>query len=322
MLKPFRDRMPVLVALGLVLAAAACGGGDGKGPATPPGAGATSVDGDGASAAGRIAFIAFRDGGQEIYVMNADGSDQHNLTNDPGEDFDPDWSPDGKQIAFASDRTGTAHIYVMDADGANLRQLSGDEGGTSPRWSRDGSRIAFSRAGSIFVMNVDGSGEAVVMEAQMEAEAAACRAGSFPGGWSADDDAIVYYSASLTRGTGQVCTVRADGSGIEMIVGDDENYYVEPVWSPDGSSIVYRSVQGGVHDIWTVDLESGERTNVTADPDLDVEPDWSPDGQRIVFASLRPEAPNFDIFTMRKDGSDVRRLTDDEAKDAYPVWTP
>jgi TolB protein len=155
MLRPFRNRMAALAALSLVLAAAACTGGPEK-PSTPPGVDGTAVNGGEAPAGEKIAFVAFRDGGdQEIYIMNADGSDQRNLTDDPGEDFDPDWSPDGKLIAFASDRTGEPEVYVMDPDGDNVRQLT-TGGGLSPRWSHDGARIAFTGGGSLLVMNVAG----------------------------------------------------------------------------------------------------------------------------------------------------------------------
>ena len=57
------------------------------------------------------------------------------------------------------------------------------------------------------------------------------------------------------------------------------------------------------------------------DPNVDAEPEWSPDGEWIAFVSYR-EYPNSDVYIMRKDGSDVRRLTEDPAKDTYPVWTP
>ena len=50
--------------------------------------------------------------------MHADGSEQTNLTNDPADDHDPVWSPDGTKIAFASDRDGYAQLYVMNADGS------------------------------------------------------------------------------------------------------------------------------------------------------------------------------------------------------------
>jgi TolB protein len=68
-----------------------------------------------------------RDENPEIYVMNADGSDQKNLTNNPAQDSiqgDFYWSPDGTQILFHTDRDGNLEIYVMNADGSNPVNLS------------------------------------------------------------------------------------------------------------------------------------------------------------------------------------------------------
>ena len=313
--------------LALALAATACGD-DGSGPSgavgTAVGGDASPVGGDaGPLPGGKIAFISFRDGDQEIYVINSDGSGERNLTNDPADDFDPSWSPDGSRIAFVSNRTGQPHIYVMDGDGSNVRRVTDESGGgLGPRWSNDGRRIAFTRGGGIAVMDADGSNLEVIMEAEPEATAAECRAGSFPGGWSPDDKTITYYAASVTRQEGQVCTIGADGSDIQVVVAEEGTYQVEPVFSPDGRYILYRAIVDGVHDIWVVDLETGERTNVTNDPDTDIEPNWSPDGKWIVFGALRTGEPNFDLFIMRRDGSDVRRLTDDPAKEAYPTWSP
>jgi len=254
--------------------------------------------------------------------MNADGSDQRNLTNHPADDFDPDWSPDGTRLAFVSNRNGQPQIYVMDASGSNLRQLTRESGGLSPRWSRDGRSIAFSRGGSIALMDTEGNNQRVVMEAKPETTAPACQAGSFIGGWAPDDDAIIYYSASVSRQEGQVCTIKPDGSELRVVVAEPSTYQVEPAFSPKGSLIVYRAIIGGVHDIWVLDLTTGQRTNITADPQVDIEPAWSPDGEWIVFGTLERGQPNFDLYVMRRDGSDRRRLTDHPAKDAYPSWSP
>ena len=72
----------------------------------------------------QIAFDSDRDGNYEIYVMNADGSNPHNLSNNPANDEDPVWSPDGSQIAFDTKRGGNNEIYVMNADGSNQHNLS------------------------------------------------------------------------------------------------------------------------------------------------------------------------------------------------------
>jgi Tol biopolymer transport system component len=92
----------------------------------------------------KIAFTSGRDGNREIYVMNADGSEQKRLTNNAAVDAEPRWSPDGKKIAFASHRSGSSEIYVISTDGSGQKNLTN----SSPRdidaqWSPDGKKIAF-----------------------------------------------------------------------------------------------------------------------------------------------------------------------------------
>ena len=65
----------------------------------------------------RLLFSSNRDGNWEIYMMNADGSNQINLTHHPADDRGPVWSPDGKRVAFFSNRDGNEEIYVMYSDG-------------------------------------------------------------------------------------------------------------------------------------------------------------------------------------------------------------
>ncbi len=95
--------------------------------------------------------------------MNADGSDQVNLTHDPAAlDALPAWSPDGSRLAFVSERDGNREIYVMSADGSSPMRLTDDPGEDSnPTWSLDGRHILFSSDREpigIFVMAVDGTG--------------------------------------------------------------------------------------------------------------------------------------------------------------------
>ncbi len=99
------DRLVAKLALTVLAAAALLVAGASKG-----GARGTEAD-------GRIAFQSDRDGGFEIYVMNADGRDQTRLTNNSTEDRTPVWSPDGRRLAFISNRQGSFDIYVMNANG-------------------------------------------------------------------------------------------------------------------------------------------------------------------------------------------------------------
>jgi len=80
----------------------------------------------------------------DLAIVNRDGTNWRDLTNDQFFDRYPRWSPDGKKIAFTSDRSGHYEIWVMDADGMNLRQLTFDSPRASfPIWSPDGTQILF-----------------------------------------------------------------------------------------------------------------------------------------------------------------------------------
>ena len=119
-----------------------------------------------AAAANGLAFagrIADYRGSLDIYLIDADNGALRRLTDNPADDREPAWSPDGKRIAFVSDRDGKFKpmIYVMNADGTGQTRLPSSPQNFLPVWSPDGKHIAFAsnRAGDwqIYVMNPDGS---------------------------------------------------------------------------------------------------------------------------------------------------------------------
>ena len=117
----------------------------------------------------KVAFTSFRGGNADIWVMNANGSGQANLTGDSAVDDGAVWSPDGSKLAYTRGQGRNAEVYVVDADGSDKTALTNNlafDG--EPAWSPDGRRIAFTsdRDGNaeIYVMKADGTNQTRLTE--------------------------------------------------------------------------------------------------------------------------------------------------------------
>ena len=283
---------------------------EGEGPSLSPAPAWTLPP---ASSSGRIAFMSNRDGNDEIYVMNADGSGVTRLTDNEETDGSPRWSPDGRRIAFDSNRDGNGEIYVMNADGSGVTRLTDNEAEDwFPRWSPDGRRIAFTsyRDGNdeIYVMNADGSGVTRLTDN---------RANDRHPRWSPDGRRIAFDSNR--DGNSEIYVINADGSGVTRLT-DTEGHNAYPSWSPDGRRIAFESNRDGNDEIYVMNADGSGVTRLTDNRANDRHPRWSPDGRRIAFNSTRDG--NSEIYVTNADGSGVTRLTDTEGHNAYPSWSP
>ena len=262
----------------------------------------------------RLAFASSRDGNTEVYVMDADGTNPTNLTQNADTDgWNIVWSPDGQRLAFTSERDGNTEVYVMDADGTdptNLTQSAGDD--WAPVWSPDGQHIAFTsnRDGNteVYVMDADGSDPTNLTQSAGD---------DWVPVWSPDGQRLAF--ASNRDGNTEVYVMDADGTDLTNLT-QDAGIDGNPVWSSDGQRIVFESNRDGNTEVYVMDADGTDPTSLTYHFSGEWSPVWSPDGQRLVFLSNRDG--NTEVYVMDADGSNSTNLTQNVGDDWSPVWSP
>ena len=225
-----------------------------------------------------------------IWSMHADGTEQNEITVRASEapDEAPALGPNGS-FAFASARDGASKIYVANLEEGVTRSITdgADGGDREPAWSPDGKRVAFVRGDP--------------------------------------HDQRHIYVVEIAR-----------GGTMSLVMGDDDHPELvgAPTWSPDGQHIVFaadrRGGQGTL--LWLVGSDGDGLKRLTAPRQgawfiHDRRPAWAPDGSVVAFASNRhvtsgDHAADFDIYSVRPDGSDVVQLTEDPGVADDPSFSP
>jgi Tol biopolymer transport system component len=218
----------------------------------------------------------------DLYVMNADGSDITRLTAEAGDEYDPAWSPDGSRIAFGFDDLGlysfSSSIMTVDLGGGDVTQLVTKRNQRLgwPAWSPDGSRIAFtaySQGGyNLYVMDANGGDLQSVHHESRELFAV-------PLTWTPDGTRIVFWGQE--RGRELLLSMRPDGSDVRPFLDIGRLGPLVIDWSPDGRWII----AAGVFDQAAVGQGAPPVTLISSDGSqvfeifpTGSEPSWRPDG--------------------------------------------
>lgn len=256
-----------------------------------------------ATAENKVLFVSNRIGGvdssdinDEIYLMDPDGSNVGQLTNNTFYDGQPCWSPDASKIAFESLRDGNLEIYIMNVDGTSPINLTSNLYSTDQQPSWGPAKIAFSSNRSnqdeIHTINSDGTGLTQLTT----------NGGNTQPAWSPDGQKIAYVS------NGDIYVMNADGTNQTQLTSNSyQNNW--PAWSPDGTKIAFASNRDWDWEIYVMNADGSNTTNLTVSSvEDDTHPTWSEDGQKIYFQSHRDG--NWDVYQMNSsDGGKQTRLT-------------
>jgi Tol biopolymer transport system component len=240
----------------------------------------------------------------------------------PGQIANPAWSPDGRLVVYSKtvapqNREPVPLMPTATVDPRFDMYTNGNDP-FSVRYSSGSRKVLIARNQGerhwIESMNVDGADRHELFTSPD----AALLLGAIA--WSRDEKQIAFTLGRLASRhpvtPSQIAIVRSDGSGFRVLTnGTDSSAY--PSFSPDGTQLVYR-VLGQEQGLRIMSLENGRVTRVTSE--WDNFPAWSPRGDRIAFTSLRNG--DFEIYTVKLDGTDVRQLTADHGTAGHPVWSP
>lgn len=218
----------------------------------------------------------------DIVVVNRDGTNWRDLTNDKFFDRYPRWSPDSKRIAFVSDRSGSYEIWMIDADGTNLRQVTFDSppGTSFPIWSPDGQRLLFKKVSrDNLIIDLKENWREQTPQMLPPVGNAPDNFGAWD--WSPDGDKLV--GQIILNGQHNLCIYSFTTNRYEMM----DNINVIPSWLPDSRRIIY-TLEGKVFVADTLTKTTHEL--VTHQPEQIRSVAVSHDGQLLYYTVYSTES--------------------------------
>lgn len=270
---------------------------------------------------GEISFTSTRDGHYDVYLMDAMGAKDRNLTSNQGTDYWGSWIPGSERLLFYSNRTGNEDIFVMDANGKNVVNLTNHpKADRIPNPSPDGKKIVFVSnrdhpQGEIYTIDRDGSNLTRLTNNTFFED----------GAFFSPDGKCLLFSRQLPHptdstksGSGEIFSMNIDGTNEKQLT-NRGGWNGSAQFSPDMTKIAFNGKsESGNTDLLLMNPDGSNITQLTNDKHEDYSPDWSPDGKWIAFT--KGNSKNYDIWLLHLETGIQSRLTHQPKRDETPFW--
>ncbi|RKU29123.1 hypothetical protein C6497_06960 [Candidatus Poribacteria bacterium] len=280
----------------------------------------------------KIVFISKREGGNNIYVMDDDGSGLQRLTftQPPQWDAGPVWSPDGKRIAFFRNisKIPTRQIprlFIIDQDGSNEQQII-DDWASNCSWAPDGRHIAFGGDSNIYVVDI------ITREIQQLTNNQDLGEWATAPAWSPNGKYIAYRHRKPPNGATTICVMNADGTRQHQLIPGDEWNRFPPRWSSDSKSVLYFEVHADPDlGFWKVSNNVVIQGRVLRNRRILKIPEkwrihsvcWFDNDKQVLIAAREFDAVihrQIDIYKYNLGNNQITNLTNDPKDDLAPNW--
>ncbi|MBU0713112.1 Tol-Pal system beta propeller repeat protein TolB [bacterium] len=256
--------------------------------------------------------ILFINKSKNLALMDTDGDNIRQITNNKSLNMSPCWSPAGDKVAFISYIKNNPELIIMNLENKETSKLSKQKATySSPIWSPDGKKIAFT-------LIKDGNSDIYVMDNQgnnLKRLTDNSSIDTSPS-WSPTGREIAFTSDR--SGSPQIYIMDSNGQNVHRLT-YETNYSDSPVWSPKGELVAFVAREKTGFHIYSIDVNGENLRCLTDGRGSNENPSWSPDGSKLTFASNRNG--NWNIYIINSDGSGLSQISTTGANTS-PKWSP
>ena len=267
-----------------------------------------------------IVFASNVSSNYDIFTGPVTGTDSIRLTDDPGKDWYPKFSPDRSKIAFSSNRDVESHIYVMGYDGTDMKKITSlpiagyHNYGTGFCWDNTGHKLLYANYDGLYRIDSDGDGLTRIATAPADRN-------FLDLDWSPMGNKIAAVTVASDIYTNELYIMDSNGGNMQMLIGDDPGRMGHPSFSPNGDKLAYyydvsghESSTGRMLDarIHIIDIALTDTTDISAGKSVgtnDIDPVWAPDGAHIIFTNVANDgSATPSVWIMDINGNNRQKL--------------